>query len=58
MVDAHTFKIPPGLRVEWRMVKEHYNASGMVIFLELLAVRVVDTRGQGYDIVWDSQEAI
>ena len=58
MVDANTFKIPPGLRVEWREVKDHYNDSGMIVFKELLAVRLINSRGEGYDFSWINTEVI
>lgn len=56
MVDADSFTIPNGLRMERREVREHYNASGMIIFRELVSIWLVDDRTRVYKLEWKCGE--
>lgn len=60
MVDADSFVVPHGLRMERREVREHYNTSGMIIFRELVSISLCDDRmpARCYYFKWDNREMV
>lgn len=60
MVNADSFVVPRGLRIERREVREHYNTSGMIIFRELISISVCDDRlpERCYYFKWDQQDLV